>query len=357
MKKHNFSAGPSILPRVAVENAAKAVLDLNGIGLSVLEISHRTKDFEEVLDEAVALFKELLRIPEGYSVLFLGGGASMQFCMVPFNLLEKKAGYINTGVWAKKALKEAKLFGEVETVASSEDKNFSYIPKGYAIPTDLDYLHITTNNTIFGTEYKTDIDSPVTLVADMSSDILSRPVDVSKYGLIYGGAQKNLGPAGVTFVIVRNDILGKVSRAIPTMLDYRTHVEGGSMFNTPPVFPIYVVRETLKWLKSIGGVPAVQKLNEEKAALLYNEIDRNSMFTGTAAVEDRSLMNVCFVYSEAHKELEPSAFLDFAKARGMVGIKGHRLVGGFRASIYNAMPKESVQALVNCMQEFEKQYN
>lgn len=356
MKKHNFSAGPSILPRVAVENAAKAVLDLNGIGLSVLEISHRTKDFEEVLDEAVALFKELLHIPEGYSVLFLGGGASMQFCMVPFNLLEKKAGYINTGVWAKKALKEAKLFGEVETVASSEDRNFSYIPKGYTIPADLDYLHITTNNTIFGTEYKTDIDSPVPLVADMSSDILSRPVDVSKYGLIYGGAQKNLGPAGVTFVIVRNDILGKVSRAIPTMLDYRTHVEGGSMFNTPPVFPIYVVRETLKWLKSIGGVPAIQKLNEEKAALLYNEIDRNSMFTGTAAVEDRSLMNVCFVYSEAHKELEPSAFLDFAKARGMVGIKGHRLVGGFRASLYNAMPKESVQALVDCMQEFEKQY-
>lgn len=356
MKKHNFSAGPSILPRVAVENAAKAVLDLNGIGLSVLEISHRTKDFEEVLDEAVALFKELLHIPEGYSVLFLGGGASMQFCMVPFNLLEKKAGYINTGVWAKKALKEAKLFGEVETVASSEDRNFSYIPKGYTIPADLDYLHITTNNTIFGTEYKTDIDSPVPLVADMSSDILSRPVDVSKYGLIYGGAQKNLGPAGVTFVIVRNDILGKVSRAIPTMLDYRTHVEGGSMFNTPPVFPIYVVRETLKWLKSIGGVPAIQKLNEEKAALLYNEIDRNSMFTGTAAVEDRSLMNVCFVYSEAHKDLEPSAFLDFAKARGMVGIKGHRLVGGFRASLYNAMPKESVQALVDCMQEFEKQY-
>lgn len=356
MKKHNFSAGPSILPRVAVENAAKAVLDLNGIGLSVLEISHRTKDFEEVLDEAVALFKELLHIPEGYSVLFLGGGASMQFCMVPFNLLEKKAGYINTGVWAKKALKEAKLFGEVETVASSEDRNFSYIPKGYTIPADLDYLHITTNNTIFGTEYKTDIDSPVTLVADMSSDILSRPVDVSKYGLIYGGAQKNLGPAGVTFVIVRNDILGKVSRAIPTMLDYRTHVEGGSMFNTPPVFPIYVVRETLKWLKSIGGVPAIQKLNEEKAALLYNEIDRNSMFTGTAAVEDRSLMNVCFVYSEAHKDLEPSAFLDFSKARGMVGIKGHRLVGGFRASLYNAMPKESVQALVDCMQEFEKQY-
>ncbi|WP_071133937.1 3-phosphoserine/phosphohydroxythreonine transaminase [Millionella massiliensis] len=356
MKKHNFSAGPSILPRVAVENAAQAVLDLNGIGLSVLEISHRTKDFEDVLNEAISLFKELLHIPEGYSVLFLGGGASMQFCMVPFNLLEKKAGYINTGVWAKKAMKEAKLFGDVVTVASSEDKNFSYIPKEYTIPTDLDYLHITTNNTIFGTEYKTDIDSPVTLVADMSSDILSRPVDVSKYGLIYGGAQKNLGPAGVTFVIVRDDILGKVSRAIPSMLDYRTHVNGNSMFNTPPVFPIYVVRETLKWLKSIGGVPAVQKLNQEKAAILYEEIDRNSMFQGTAAKEDRSLMNVCFVYSEPYKDMDITEFVNFAKERGMVGIKGHRLVGGFRASIYNAMPKESVQALVACMQEFEKQY-
>ena len=356
MKKHNFSAGPSILPRVAVENAAQAVLDLNGIGLSVLEISHRTKDFEDVLDEAISLFKELLHIPEGYSVLFLGGGASMQFCMVPFNLLEKKAGYINTGVWAKKAMKEAKLFGDVVTVASSEDKNFSYIPKEYTIPTDLDYLHITTNNTIFGTEYKTDIDSPVTLVADMSSDILSRPVDVSKYGLIYGGAQKNLGPAGVTFVIVRDDILGKVSRAIPSMLDYRTHVNGNSMFNTPPVFPIYVVRETLKWLKSIGGVPAVQKLNQEKAAILYEEIERNSMFQGTAAKEDRSLMNVCFVYSEPYKDMDITEFVNFAKERGMVGIKGHRLVGGFRASIYNAMPKESVQALVACMQEFEKQY-
>lgn len=356
MKKHNFSAGPSILPRVAVENAAKAVLDLNGIGLSVLEISHRTKDFEDVLDEAVALFKELLHIPEGYSVLFLGGGASMQFCMVPFNLLEKKAGYINTGVWAKKALKEAKLFGEVETVATSEDKNFSYIPKGYTIPTDLDYLHITTNNTIFGTEYRTDIDSPVTLVADMSSDIMSRPVDVSKYGMIYGGAQKNLGPAGVTFVIIRDDILGKVSRAIPTMLDYRTHIKEGSMFNTPPVFPIYVVRETLKWLKSIGGVPAVQKLNQEKAAILYKEIDSNPMFQGTAAVEDRSLMNVCFVYSDQYKDLDPADFIAFAKERGMIGIKGHRLVGGFRASIYNAMPKESVQALVDCMQEFAKQH-
>lgn len=356
MKKHNFSAGPSILPRVAIENAAKAVLDLNGIGLSILEISHRTKDFEDVLDEAVALFKELLHIPEGYSVLFLGGGASMQFCMVPFNLLEKKAGYINTGVWAKKALKEAQLFGDVVTVASSDDKNFSYIPKGYTIPADLDYLHITTNNTIFGTEFHGDIDSPVTLVADMSSDMMSRPVDVAKYGLIYGGAQKNLGPAGVTFVIVRDDILGKVSRAIPSMLDYRTHIKEGSMFNTPPVFPIYVVRETLKWLKSIGGIPAVQKLNQEKAAILYNEIDRNTMFQGTAAKEDRSLMNVCFVFSDKYKDMDIAEFVKFAKERGMVGIKGHRLVGGFRASIYNAMPKESVQALVECMQEFEKQY-
>lgn len=357
MKKHNFSAGPSILPRVAIENAAKAVLDFDGIGLSLLEISHRTKDFENVLNEAETLFKELLGIPEGYKVLFLGGGASMQFCMVPFNLLEEKAGYVNTGVWAKKALKEAKLFGDVVTVASSEDRNFCYIPKGFHIPSDLDYLHITTNNTIFGTEFSGDLDSPVTLVADMSSDILSRPVDVAKYGMIYGGAQKNLGPAGVTFVIVREDILGKVSRQIPTMLDYRTHVKEGSMFNTPPVFPIYVVRETLKWLKSIGGVPAIHKINQEKAALLYNEIDRNPMFQGTADLEDRSLMNICFVYSDKYKDLDASAFIDFAKARGMVGIKGHRLVGGFRASTYNAMPRESVEALVECMQQFEKEYN
>ncbi len=356
MKKHNFSAGPSVLPRVAVENAAKAVLDLNGIGLSLLEISHRSKDFEAILDETVALFKELLHIPDGYKVLFLGGGASMQFCMVPFNLLEKKAGYINTGVWAKKALKEAKLFGEVVTVASSEDKNCSYIPKGVAIPADLDYLHITTNNTIFGTEYHADLDSPVTLVADMSSDILSRPVDVSKYGLIYGGAQKNLGPAGVTFVIVREDILGKVSRPIPTMLDYRTHIAEGSMFNTPPVFPIFVVGETLKWLKSIGGVPAIQKMNREKAALLYGEIDRNPLFKGTAAVEDRSLMNICFVYNDPYAELDPQLFIDFAKGYGISGIKGHRLVGGFRASTYNALAKESVEVLVQCMQDFEKQY-
>lgn len=355
MKKHNFSAGPSILPRVAIENAAKAILDFDGIGLSLLEISHRSADFEAVNNEAEALFRELLQVPDNYKILFLGGGASTQFFQVPYNLLEKKAGYVNTGVWANKAIKEARLFGETDVVASSEDKNFNYIPKNYTIPTDLDYLHITTNNTIYGTEYKTDIDSPVTLVADMSSDILSRPVDVSKYGLIYGGAQKNIGPAGVTFVIVREDILGKVSRKLPSMVDYRHHIANQSMFNTPPVFAIYVVRETLRWLKSIGGVPAIQKLNEEKAALLYEEIDRNPLFEGTAVKEDRSLMNICFVMTEKYADLAPQ-FLEFAKSKGMVGIKGHRLVGGFRASTYNALPKESVQALVDCMREFEKMH-
>ena len=355
MKKHNFSAGPSILPRVAIENAAKAILDFDGIGLSLLEISHRSADFEAVNNEAEALFRELLQVPDNYKILFLGGGASTQFFQVPYNLLEKKAGYVNTGVWANKAIKEARLFGETDVVASSEDKNFNYIPKNYTIPTDLDYLHITTNNTIYGTEYKTDIDSPVTLVADMSSDILSRPVDVSKYGLIYGGAQKNIGPAGVTVVIVREDILGKVSRKLPSMVDYRNHIANQSMFNTPPVFAIYVVRETLRWLKSIGGVPAIQKLNEEKAALLYEEIDRNPLFEGTAVKEDRSLMNICFVMTEKYADLAPQ-FLEFAKSKGMVGIKGHRLVGGFRASTYNALPKESVQALVDCMREFEKMH-
>ena len=355
MKKHNFSAGTSILPRVAIENAAKAILDFDGIGLSLLEISHRSADFEAVNNEAEALFRELLQVPDNYKILFLGGGASTQFFQVPYNLLEKKAGYVNTGVWANKAIKEARLFGETDVVASSEDKNFNYIPKNYTIPTDLDYLHITTNNTIYGTEYKTDIDSPVTLVADMSSDILSRPVDVSKYGLIYGGAQKNIGPAGVTFVIVREDILGKVSRKLPSMVDYRNHIANQSMFNTPPVFAIYVVRETLRWLKSIGGVPAIQKLNEEKAALLYEEIDRNPLFEGTAVKEDRSLMNICFVMIEKYADLAPQ-FLEFAKSKGMVGIKGHRLVGGFRASTYNALPKESVQALVDCMREFEKMH-
>lgn len=353
MKKHNFNAGPSVLPRVAIENAAKAILDFGDTGLSLLEISHRTKDFEAVNDEAEALFRELLNVPDNYKILFVGGGASTQFFHIPYNLLEKKAGYVNTGVWAKKAIKEAKLFGEVEVLASSEDKNFTYIPKGYAIPEDLDYLHITTNNTIYGTEYKTDPDSPVPLVADMSSDIMSRPVDVSKYGIIYGGAQKNIGPAGVTFVVVREDILGKVSRPLPSMVDYRNQIASKSMFNTPPVFAIYVVKETLKWLKSIGGVSEIQRRNKEKAELLYDEIDRNPLFVGTAAKEDRSVMNVCFVMNQGYEELA-AEFLEFSKSRGMVGIKGHRLVGGFRASIYNALPKESVQALIDCMQEFEK---
>jgi phosphoserine aminotransferase len=354
MKKHNFNAGPSILPQVAIENTAKAVLDLNGIGMSILEISHRSKDFQAVIDEAVALFKELLGIPEGYQVLFLGGGASLQFCMVPFNLMNKKTAYLETGVWAKKAAKEAKFFGEVDVVASSADKNFSYIPKGYTIPADADYFHITTNNTIYGTEIRTDINSPVPLIADMSSDILSRPVDVSKYAMIYGGAQKNLGPAGVTFVIIREDILGKTERPVPTMLDYRTHIKEGSMFNTPPCLPIFTVKETLKWIKSIGGVKEMEKINIEKAGLLYDAIDRSKMFVGTAEKDSRSLMNICFVMKEAYKDKE-DAFMEFAKGRGMIGIKGHRSVGGFRASTYNALPKESVLALIACMEDFEKQ--
>lgn len=353
MGKVNFNAGPSILPKAAFENASKAVLDFDGIGLSILEISHRSKEFQAVMDETVALFKELLNVPEGYHVLFVGGGASTQFFHVPYNLLEKKAGYVNTGVWAKKAMKEAVNFGETVCVSSSEDKNFTYVPKGYDIPTDLDYLHITTNNTIYGTELHYDMDSPVTLVADMSSDIMSRPVDVSKYGLIYGGAQKNLAPAGVTFVIVREDILGKVSRKLPSMVDYRSHISGGSMYNTPPVFPIFVMRETLRWLKALGGVEKMYEINKRKAAILYDEIDANPLFKGTAVKEDRSLMNVCFVMNDGYEELADE-FRTFATERGMVGIKGHRLVGGFRASIYNAMPEEGVKALVDVMREFAK---
>jgi phosphoserine aminotransferase len=354
MKKHNFNAGPSILPREVIEEAAKAVLDFNGSGLSILEISHRAKDFQPVVDEAVALFKELLNIPEGYSVLFLGGGASTQFCMVPYNFLEKKAAYLNTGVWAKKAMKEAKGFGETVEVASSAESTYTYIPKNYTVPADADYFHVTTNNTIYGTELHEDPVSPVPLIGDMSSDIFSRPVDVSKYICIYGGAQKNLAPAGVTFVIVRNDALGKVSRYIPTMLNYQTHVDGGSMFNTPPVFPIYVALLTLRWIKAQGGVKEMQRRAKEKADLLYAEIDRNKLFRGTVTDKgDRSYMNICFVMKDEYKELEAD-FLKFATERGMVGIKGHRSVGGFRASCYNALPKESVQALIDCMQEFEK---
>ena len=353
MKKHNFNAGPSILPREVIENTAQAILDFNGSGLSLMEISHRVKDFQPVVDEAVALFKELLNIPEGYSVLFLGGGASLEFCMVPFNFLEKKAAYLNTGVWAKKAMKEAKAFGEVVEVASSAESTYTYIPKDYTVPADADYFHITTIDTdIFGYVDGTgeNIRRHIGHHRNVYVQILFqfRTVDC-----IYGGAQKNLAPSGVTFVIVKNDALGKVSRYIPTMLNYQTHVDSGSMFNTPPVVPIYAALQTLRWIKAEGGVKEMERRAIEKADMLYAEIDRNKMFVGTAAKEDRSRMNICFVMAPEYKELEAD-FLKFATERGMVGIKGHRSVGGFRASCYNAMPKESVQALIDCMQEFEK---
>ena len=352
MKKYNFNAGPSMLPREVIEKTAAQCLDFQGSGLSLMEISHRAKNFQPVVDEAVALIKELLQIPEGYSVIFLGGGASLEFCMVPYNFLITKAAYLNTGTWAKKALKEAKLFGEVVEVASSADANYTFIPKDWTCPTDVDYLHITTNNTIYGTEIRKDLEVPVRLIADMSSDIFSRPIDVSKYDCIYAGAQKNLAMAGVTVIIVRDAALGKAPRAIPTMLDYRTHVDKGSMFNTPPVVPIYSALETLRWLKAQGGVEAMDKRANERAELLYGEIDRNKLFKGTVAVEDRSVMNICFVMNEEYAELE-KPFFDFATERGMVGIKGHRSVGGFRASCYNAQTLEGVQALVDCMKEFE----
>ncbi|HDZ41696.1 MAG TPA: 3-phosphoserine/phosphohydroxythreonine transaminase [Bacteroidetes bacterium] len=353
MKKHNFYAGPSILPQYTVDKVAEAVKDFAGTGLSIMEVSHRSKEFVSVMEEAQSLFKELLSVPEGYHVLFLGGGASTQFAMVPMNLMNKKSAYLNTGSWASKAIKEAKFFGEVIEVASSKDSNFNYIPENYTIPEDADYFHITTNNTIYGTEIKKDIDSPVTLVADMSSDIFSRPLDVAKYGIIYGGAQKNLAPAGVTFVIVKESILGKVDRPIPTMLDYRTHIEKESMFNTPPVLPVYAALQTLKWLRDKGGLEAMQKINEEKANMLYAEIDRNKLFVPTVDKDsDRSIMNVCFVMSDEYKDLETD-FLSFASSRGMIGIKGHRSVGGFRASLYNALPPESVKALIQTMKDFE----
>ncbi|HOP02845.1 MAG TPA: 3-phosphoserine/phosphohydroxythreonine transaminase [Tenuifilaceae bacterium] len=357
MTKHNFNAGPCVLPQQAIESTIEAIRNFDNTGIGILEISHRTPGWERIMAETEQLWRELLNIPNDYAVLFLGGGASTQFYTLAANLMNKKAAYLETGVWAKKAIKEAKNYGDVEVVASSADKNYTYIPKGYTIPADADYFHITTNNTIYGTEIKTDIDCPVKLIADMSSDIMSRPVDVTKYAMIYGGAQKNVGPAGVTFVIVRKDILGKVERKLPTMVDYRTFIgaepKDNSMFNTPPVISIFVMHETLKWLKSIGGVAAINKINNQKADLLYNEIDRNKMFVGTAAKEDRSIMNICFVMAEQYKDKEAD-FMAFAKEKGMVGIKGHRSVGGFRASCYNACPVESVQALVDCMKEFEK---
>ena len=351
-KIHVFNAGPCLLPQVAIEHAREALLDFKGTGVSLISISHRTKEWEETMNETRALWREILNIPDDYETVFLGGGASLQFLYVAMNYLEKKAAYLDTGVWAHKALKEAQGIGEAYAIACSKDKNYTYIPKGFDIPTDLDYLHITTNNTIYGTEIKYDMDCPVPLIADMSSDILSRKVDVSKYEMIYGGAQKNAGPAGVAFAIIRKDSLGKVSRYIPTMLDYRVHLDKESMFNTPPVFSIFVMNETLKWLKSIGGIDAIHEIDEKKAATLYAEIDRNSLFTGTAEKEDRSIMNVCFVMAPGYEDLQDE-FFAFAKSKGMIGIKGHRSVGGFRASLYNACTQEDVEALVATMKEFE----
>lgn len=353
MKKHNFYAGPSILSQYTIKNTADAVINFADMGLSILEISHRSKQFQAVVDEAVALVKELLEVPEGYSVLFLGGGASLQFAMAPMNFLNKKAAYLDTGVWANKAIKEAKLFGEVDVVASSKDKNYNYIPKDYEVPADVDYFHYTSNNTIYGTEIRKDPEVPVRMICDMSSDIFSRPVDVSKYDLIYAGAQKNLAPSGVTICIVKDSALGHVDRVIPTMLKYQTHVDKGSMFNTPPVLPIYAALQTLKYYKSLGGIREIEKMDIAKAEKLYNAIDSSKMFVATVPnKEDRSIMNVCFVMQPEYKELE-KAFIDFAGEHGIMGIKGHRDVGGFRASLYNALPMESVDALIACMNEFE----
>ncbi len=354
-KIHNFSPGPSILPRQAMEAGSRACLDFNGTGLSLLEMSHRGKDFIAVMDQAIALVKELLGVPSGYSALFLQGGASMQFAMVPYNLLDEgeTAAYVDTGTWANKALKEAKLFGNVKVLASSKEQNYNFIPKGYAIPADAKYFHVTSNNTIFGTQMRHFPESPIPMVADMSSDIFSRPVDVSKFGLIYAGAQKNMGIAGTTLVIVRNDLLGKVKRKIPSMLDYKLHIENESMYNTPPVFAIYLAMETLKWVKQMGGVAAMQKRDEEKAQRLYAEIDANPLFKGTCAVEDRSRMNVTFVMQKP--ELE-DAFNKAAEAANLSGLKGHRSVGGFRASIYNALELESIDALVAVMRDFARKH-
>lgn len=353
MKKHNFSAGPCILPQEVFQQASEAILNFNGINLSLIEISHRSADFVAVMENARTLVKELLEVPEGYSVLFLQGGASLEFLMIPFNLLKEggKAAYLDTGTWANKALKEAKGFGETIVVASSKDKNYNYIPKDYEIPADVDYFHCTSNNTIYGTQMKAFPSTPSLMVCDMSSDIFSRKVNVSDFDLIYAGAQKNMGPAGTTLIIVRDEILGKTKRQIPTMLDYNTHIEKDSMFNTPPVFPIYVSMLTLEWLKKNGGVEAIEKENQAKADLLYNEIDRNPLFKGAAATEDRSNMNVTFLLKNT--ELEESFNKMWSEA-GCNGLKGHRSVGGYRASMYNALPIESVQVLVDLMQKLEK---
>lgn len=353
MKKHNFYAGPSILSEYTIRNTADAIINFADMGLSILEVSHRSKQFQAVIDEATALVKELLEIPEGFHVLWLGGGASMQFCMIPYNLLAKRAAYIDTGTWASNAIKEARLFGDVDVVASSKEAGYTFIPKGFEVPADVDYFHYTSNNTIYGTEIRKDPVVPCRMVADMSSDIFSRPINFSNYDAIYAGAQKNLAPAGVTLVIVREDALGKVDRPIPTMLDYRTHIKKGSMFNTPPVLPIFSALQTLRYYKQLGGISELERRDLEKAAYLYDAIDSSTMFQGTVTdPADRSIMNVCFVMTPEYKDLEAD-FVEFCAQRGIVGIKGHRSVGGFRASLYNALPIESVKVLVDAMNDFE----
>lgn len=353
MKKHNFYAGPSILSEYTIRNTADAIINFADMGLSILEVSHRSKQFQAVIDEASALVKELLEIPEGFHVLWLGGGASMQFCMIPYNFLAKKAAYIDTGTWASNAIKEARLFGDVDVVASSKEAGYTFIPKGFEVPADADYFHYTSNNTIYGTEIRKDPVVPCRMIADMSSDIFSRKIDFSNYDAIYAGAQKNLAPAGVTLVIVREDALGKVDRPIPTMLDYRTHIKKGSMFNTPPVLPIFSALQTLRYYKELGGIEELERRDLEKAAYLYDAIDASKMFEGTVTdPADRSIMNVCFVMTPEYKNLEAD-FIDFCAQRGIVGIKGHRSVGGFRASLYNALPIESVKVLVEAMHDFE----
>jgi len=352
-KVHNFSAGPAVLPKDAVEASISGLRNFKNSGLSVVEVSHRSDEWSEMMEQTTTLVRKLLNVPEGYSVLFLQGGATAQFSMVPYNLLPEggKAAYLNTGSWAEKAIKEAKKLGNVDIPASSEDKNFSYLPKDYQCPSDASYMHITTNNTIFGTQMRQFPDCDCPLVADMSSEIFSRPIDISQFGLIYAGAQKNMGPAGVTLVIVKNDILGKVKRSIPSFFDYQNHIEKGSLYNTPPVYNIYLAYLTMQWIQEQGGVKAMQDRNIEKSSMLYDEIDRNSLFEGTAAKEDRSPMNATFVAKDSEYGRK---FLQEANENNFVGLKGHRSVGGFRASMYNALPVESVEALINLMQDFEK---
>ena len=352
MSKHNFSAGPCILPESVLRKASEAVLDFNGIGFSLIEISHRSPDFVVVMERARQLVLELLGLKDrGYEALFLHGGASLEFLMVAYNLLENKAGYINTGAWSDKAIKEAKLFGEVVEVASSKDRNYTYIPKGFEVPADLDYLHLTTNNTIYGTQFRTIPDTMVPLVADMSSDIFSRTLDFSRFDLIYAGAQKNMGPAGVTLVVVKKDILGNVTRKIPSMLDYQVHIAKESMFNTPPVFAVYTSLLTLEWLAEQGGIGAIEEVNEKKANLLYSEIDLNPLFRGYAEKEDRSLMNATFELTEPKLR---EAFDTMWKEAGIRGLNGHRSLGGYRASMYNALSVESVGVLVDVMSDLER---